>query len=133
MDLVRAETVVGYRLAKSELLVAKMTKPAQFEITGLQRELDELRDQIAMLEVALKEKPNYGLGKGDPSVTRWELDRAMLQRLRQRAASLQRAMSRLSQGTYGTCKRCGNPIHPDRLAVLPDTKLCVGCAQAGEQ
>jgi len=100
--------------------------------TTLQRELDELQAQIAALETALEEKPDYGLGKGDPAVTRWELDYALLQRLKERVASLERALSRMSQGTYGICERCGRPIHPDRLAVLPDARICIHCAQAGE-
>lgn len=95
----------------------------------LRRELDELQAQITALERALEEKPDYGLGQGDPGVTRWELDRALLRRLQGRAAGLERALSRLSQGTYGICSRCGRPIHPDRLAVLPDTRLCIHCAQ----
>ena len=98
----------------------------------LQRELDELQARIAALEAALEEKPDYGLGEGDPAVTRWELNRAVLERLRERAASLNRARSRMNHGTYGVCAQCGRPIHPDRLAVLPDTKLCIRCARAGE-
>lgn len=98
----------------------------------LQRELDELRAQISALEVALEEKPDYGLGRGDPAVTHWELNQALLRRLKRRAASLERALSRINQGTYGTCARCGKPIHPDRLAVLPDTRVCIHCAQSGE-
>jgi DnaK suppressor protein len=97
----------------------------------LQRELDELRAQIAALNRALEEKPDYGLGRGDPAVTRWELNQALRQRLKRRAASLEQALSQASQGTYGTCRECGKPIHPDRLAVLPDTRLCIDCAQAG--
>jgi DnaK suppressor protein len=96
----------------------------------LRRELDQLQAQITALERALEEKPDYRLGQGDPAVTRWELDRALLQRLRGRAAGLERALSRASQGTYGICVRCGRPIHPDRLAVLPDTRLCIDCARA---
>ena len=98
--------------------------------TILQRELDELRAQIAALERALAEKPDYGLGKGDPTITRWELDHALLQRLKERAASVERALSRVRQGTYGICVRYGKPIHPDRLAVLPDTRVCINCVQA---
>ena len=98
----------------------------------LQRELDELRAQIAALDRALEEKPDYGLGRGDPAVTRWELNQALLRRLKRRAASLEHALSQASQGTYGTCVQCGKPIHPDRLAVLPDTQVCIHCAQAGK-
>ena len=98
----------------------------------LQREMEELRRQISMLEEGLEEKQDYGLGKGDPSITRWELDQAMLSDLRRRADSLERQLSRISQGTYGICERCGEPINPDRLAVLPDTNLCIECARSDE-
>jgi DnaK suppressor protein len=99
--------------------------------TALQCELEKVRVQITALEKVLEEKPDYGLGQGAPAVTRWELDHTLLQRLRERAASIEHAMSRTSEGTYGICERCGRPIHPDRLAVLPDTKLCIGCARDG--
>ncbi|MFL7792285.1 MAG: TraR/DksA C4-type zinc finger protein [Anaerolineae bacterium] len=35
----------------------------------------------------------------------------------------------MDKGTYGICERCGKPIHPDRLAVLPETRLCIECAR----
>jgi RNA polymerase-binding transcription factor DksA len=101
------------------------------EARKLQRELEELRRQIAALETAVEEKPDYGMGRGDPSITRWELDQAMLGDLKERVASLEQQLSRISQGTYGICERCGKPIDPDRLAVLPDTNICIECARSG--
>lgn len=121
--------VVGWRLAGFDLLVAG--QKMEERTTILRRELDELQAQITALERALEEKPDYGLGQGDPAVTRWELDRALLQRLKGRAAGIELALSQVSQGTYGICVQCGRPIHPDRLAVLPDTRVCIRCAQAG--
>lgn len=102
------------------------------EATELRRELEELRRQIAYLEDGLEEKPDYGMGKGDPSITRWELDQAMLSDLRERADSLERQLSRISHGTYGICDACGERIDPDRLAVLPDTNLCIKCARSDD-
>ena len=99
----------------------------------LQHELDELQAQINAMEKALEEKPDYGLGQGDPAVTRWELDQALLQRLKARTRDVEQALSQASQGRYGICERCGKPIHPDRLAVLPDTRICIQCAKAGER
>lgn len=101
------------------------------EARELQRELEELREQIAALERAVGEKPDYGMGRGDPAITRWELDQAMLVELKERAASLEREVSRFSEGTYGICELCGKTIDADRLAVLPDTNLCVECARSG--
>lgn len=99
----------------------------------LQRELDELRAQIAALERTRDEKPDYGLGKGAPAVTQWELDQTLLQQFKERAADIERTLSRAVEATYGICEKCGRPIHPDRLAVLPDTRICIHCARAGER
>jgi DnaK suppressor protein len=63
---------------------------------------------------------------------RWELNRALLEQSRERATSLEEALARASQGTYGICEQCGNPIHPDRLAVLPGVRVCIRCAQAAK-
>jgi DnaK suppressor protein len=100
--------------------------------TILQRELEEVQSQIATLERATASKPDYGLGEGDPGITRWELDQALLEQLRERAETLKRALSGSSQGGYGNCEQCGSPIHPDRLAVLPDTRICINCARASQ-
>jgi DnaK suppressor protein len=95
----------------------------------LEYELDEIRTQIAELKETFDERPGYGLGRGNPAATRREIDRALLQRLRQRAESLEQALWRLDGGSYGICVQCGKPIHPERLAVLPDTIVCIDCAQ----
>jgi len=97
--------------------------------TVLQRELSALQAQVSTLEADLKEKPDYSLGEGDPAATRQELDRVLLQQLKARAASLERTLSEIAEGTYGICVQCGQPIHPDRLAVLPGTRTCIRCAR----
>jgi DnaK suppressor protein len=97
--------------------------------TALKERLNTLSEQIQQLEGNLEEKPEYGLGKGDPLVTRWELNQALLKRLRRRVSSVRDALARIEQGTYGVCERCGGAIDPERMAVLPDTRLCIGCAQ----
>lgn len=100
--------------------------------TILQRELEALQAQIRTLEKNLEERPDYGLGKGAPAVTRWELDRTLLQQLKERAASIEHALSQVVEATHGICEQCGKPIHPDRLAVLPGTRICIRCARAGD-
>ena len=35
------------------------------------------------------------------------------------------ALARLEAGTYGRCERCGTLIDPERLDVVPATRLCV--------
>jgi len=37
------------------------------------------------------------------------------------------AKLRLLDGSYGYCLRCGEPIMPARLAVMPAAEFCLGC------
>ncbi len=43
-------------------------------------------------------------------------------------ARVRRALARLDAGTYGQCEECGGPIPAARLAAVPETPHCVGCA-----
>jgi DnaK suppressor protein len=101
------------------------------EVT-LRAELDKIQAQISSLQTALDDKPDYGLGKGDPAITRQELNRVLLEQLKERAAGVEYALTTIADDEYGVCEECGQPIHPDRLAVLPDTRTCVRCARARE-
>ena len=42
--------------------------------------------------------------------------------------SIRAALARIEAGTYGVCRRCGEPIAPARLRVLPTALDCVECA-----
>jgi len=88
----------------------------QGEVDNLRQELVKTRERIARLEKELEVQPDYGLGEGDPGIVRWELN-----------------LVRLNAGQYGICERCGNPIHPERLAILPDARLCIDCARQGRR
>lgn len=43
--------------------------------------------------------------------------------------SIRAALSRLDEGTYGECVKCGAEISAERLAVLPATPFCRECAR----
>jgi RNA polymerase-binding transcription factor DksA len=44
-------------------------------------------------------------------------------------AEIDAALQRMDHGTYGTCRDCGQPIAPLRLATLPQAVTCTSCAQ----
>ncbi|MFA7604722.1 MAG: TraR/DksA family transcriptional regulator [Novosphingobium sp.] len=44
-------------------------------------------------------------------------------------ASVQRALDRIDNGTYGECVRCGADIAPGRLDARPEAALCIDCAR----
>jgi RNA polymerase-binding transcription factor DksA len=56
---------------------------------------------------------------------------ALLAEARSRVRGVDEALSRLANGSYATCEACGGPIPPERLAALPATRTCVGCAAVG--
>jgi DnaK suppressor protein len=41
---------------------------------------------------------------------------------------IETALKRISEGTYGTCAKCGEPIDPRRLKALPTAAKCVSCS-----
>lgn len=53
---------------------------------------------------------------------------ALLDRSRERLGEVDAALDRLDRGEYGTCRRCGRPIAPERLAARPFATTCVRCA-----
>jgi RNA polymerase-binding transcription factor DksA len=100
------------------------------ETRALQEELDRQREQIAKLELSLEDRPDNGPGQTDPGATRWEINLALLEQSKRRAKEIEQALARAKRGEYGICRECGEPIHPDRLEVLPGTKVCIRCARA---
>jgi RNA polymerase-binding transcription factor DksA len=43
--------------------------------------------------------------------------------------TIRAALTRLDNGLYGYCVRCGDPISEERLSALPYTPFCIRCAR----
>ena len=41
---------------------------------------------------------------------------------------IEAALKRISEGTYGTCAKCGEPIDPRRLKALQTATTCISCS-----
>lgn len=54
---------------------------------------------------------------------------ALDERSRQQVREIQAALARIEDGTYGDCARCGEPINPKRLEMLPTARLCIRCQE----
>lgn len=54
-----------------------------------------------------------------------EKDFSLLEQLEAELVELDRALSKLDDGTYGICEACGQPIPPERLEALPGARFCV--------
>ena len=62
-----------------------------------------------------------------------ELARLSASRLTERARRLRIALTRVSDGHYGVCSECGEPIPARRLAAMPDATTCVACQERLER
>ena len=52
-------------------------------------------------------------------------DLSILNDIDAQLSDIERAESRLSNGTYGTCEACGKRIDPERLSARPATRYCI--------
>lgn len=46
-----------------------------------------------------------------------------------RAYQIDKALSKIEDGSYGICEICNKKIDEDRLDILPETSLCTNCAK----
>src|ERR1700680_2918020 len=42
------------------------------------------------------------------------------------------ALSRIEEGSFGTCQECDEDIHPKRLAAVPWATFCIRCQEAAD-
>jgi RNA polymerase-binding protein DksA len=59
-----------------------------------------------------------------------ERDLSIENNVRDLLGKIDRALTRMDEGTYGICSRCGKPIEKARLKALPYADLCIKDAQA---
>jgi len=59
-----------------------------------------------------------------------ERDLSIENNVRDLLGKIDRALTRMDEGAYGTCSRCGRPIEKARLKALPYVDLCIKDAQA---
>jgi RNA polymerase-binding protein DksA len=52
---------------------------------------------------------------------------AMRDEVDRKLAATERALTRIDDGSYGTCTACGKMIDTDRLTVDPTAEYCVDC------
>ena len=52
--------------------------------------------------------------------------------IKKQIVQVRKALTVLKIGKYGTCEKCGKMIDTDRLAVKPETTVCIKCEKESE-
>ena len=94
---------------------------------ALEAERDRLR--IGLKEGIVAPDPmTYGSQAAAASqVFEQQRDLALRDRNAQHLEQVETALARLTEGTFGSCVRCGRPIAPERLDALPWAAYCIDC------
>jgi RNA polymerase-binding protein DksA len=96
----------------------------------LEEERAQLHDKLAELGFGDGGGLSYDANFADSSqvtAERGEAETLALQ-LRDALAEVERALDKLTEGTYGQCESCGKPIAPARLEAKPAARTCIDCA-----
>ena len=62
-----------------------------------------------------------------------EIDYTLEGNAEQVLASIDAALERIDEGTYGICQTCGKPISEERLEAIPYATQCIDCRRKGER
>jgi DnaK suppressor protein len=128
----------------------RAARPAKFDAEALRRirqQLIEERADLARQQEELEEDTftgtqsdltgEVGLDEdfadaGTATFDR-ERDLSIRNNIRDLILQIDRAVSRIDDGSYGTCERCGRPIDAARLKALPHASLCLDCKRREER
>ena len=96
---------------------------------NLQAERVRLLERIAAETEGLSQPVDSTPEEGDRArlIETHELQSSLLAQTQQHFEQVEAALKRLSQGTYGLCAVCGQPINPERLSALPYVATCFNC------
>ena len=102
-------------------------------VTDLVREREDTLAEIQRLQQFLVVELDEADDEADPDVAEREKTLALIQTLERKVESIDYAMHTAEKGTYGICEVCGQPIDPERLAIMPHTTLCFKCKTQQEK
>ncbi len=88
------------------------------------KENDPFSDQQRTGNNSLEEDVDEQIGRFETEVK--------ISFIKKQIVQVRKALTRLKIGKFGICEKCYNMIDTDRLAVKPDTTLCVKCAKERE-
>lgn len=99
---------------------------------NIREKIKAIKQDIASYKLLTKPiAPDNAIGR----LTRMEainsksINEAALKKAEDTLAKLERALAKTDNPDFGLCRECEEPIPSARLMVLPETDLCVQCAE----
>jgi DnaK suppressor protein len=106
------------------------------DLDSIRADLEARRDRDRERLGVLAARPERGsavsfgkrIGDGTSEAVSRLTDVGVGESLERGLERVERALTKLAEGTYGMCDACGAPISLGRLKAMPDGVLCLGCA-----
>ncbi|QQG43228.1 MAG: TraR/DksA C4-type zinc finger protein [Candidatus Daviesbacteria bacterium] len=100
----------------------------------LQRQQREVEENIEKVE---KDDPTKDIAlaeSSEPGTESWIAEGhakaiAIANELKNAAGNIKLALSKIRQGKYGVCEKCGKNIEHQRLLIIPTTRYCMACSK----
>jgi len=104
----------------------------QDTLKKLQTLRDELTNRIEAIDKDIHHKKEPVEKDFAEQVTQRENDEVLTaidEEAQQTVHLIDAALTRIKEGSYGTCASCGIKIPDERLAALPYVTTCISCAE----
>jgi DnaK suppressor protein len=109
---------------------------AATDLAEVRSDLEDRRERTSKRVAILAKRPELGsaqgfgkrIGDGTTEAISRLTEIGVGRSLESTLARTERALSKLDEGSYGSCDVCGQPIAPARLRALPDSTMCLACA-----
>lgn len=113
--------------------IAKVRGKLEAEAAELRSEIDKAETEIAeRMGNAVADAGDDPADAGAKTFER-EHELALTHNSRELLSQNERALARISDGSYGVCESCGEAIGKARLQAFPRATLCVACKQREER
>jgi DnaK suppressor protein len=121
-------------LTKKE--VQELTKQLQGERVELAAQLAELEtNTFAAAQSEMSGEMGFDEEFADAGTATFERERdeSLVNNLQDLIQRIDKALAKVTEGTYGLCDRCGKPIEKLRIKALPYANLCIKDKQEEER
>mgnify|MGYP006431153909 CR=1 FL=1 len=98
---------------------------------NIQKKLDKLDRKIADLEELCKPvSPDEAIGRVSrmDAINNRAVNEQALNNNKTKRERLRQALEKVSDPYFGYCNKCGQSIGVGRLSAMPESTLCVNCA-----
>jgi DnaK suppressor protein len=102
----------------------------------LEKKLKEEKAKVEKRIASLKEltksiAPDNAIGRVSrmDAINNKSVNDAALRTAENKLKSIENALQKIDHDDFGKCRRCGQPIPMGRLVVMPESSLCIRCAQ----